>query len=174
MKRIILCILGLALCQSFGYADVTQITKDYEDAGFKVPEVNIMYVNSFYGRPNVQASYSNGTIIVKKDTDATRAIRHEMAHAVSLDIIAGNKAEFEIYRWNRIGMYRPQNTWYNLTADDLNIKLQWYRWYWYTLDVREIVAEDLYYMVYRMDTMHKNTIGIPSSEEQTELKRLLE
>ncbi len=169
MRRIILCILGLALCQSFVYAGAIE---DYEAAGFDVPDVSIVYVDGFEN-PNTQSIYMGGVVLVKRGPGAERAIRHEIAHAVTMDAIEANPELFEAYRLQRIGKYRPVNAWHNLTADDLDIHLQWYRWYWYTLDVRELVAEDICFIVYGLPTMQVDTIGLPDAKQQKQLKNLL-
>jgi hypothetical protein len=176
MKRIIVCLIGLVLLQPFAYANtndiVNQTENDYNNMGYKVPSVSVIYVDNF-SQSNILASYNEGTIYIKKNADDVRAIRHEMAHAISLDLIKKYPKEFEKYKWNRIGIYRPQNEFYNVSCDELNLLFQWYNYYWYTLDTRELVAEDLYYMTYHLPTMQKDTIGEPNNSQQRWLDSLM-
>lgn len=145
----------------------------YNNAGYSTPTVSVVYVDKF-SKESTVGTISGDTILIRKDAeDKDRIIAHEMAHIITLDLIEGNKDAFEAYRWQRIGTYRPVNVWRNLTADEANLKIQWYMWYWYSLDVRELVAEDLRYSIYGGPTMLDYTIGPPDSEQISILGKLI-
>ena len=187
MKNKILTILIITLILTFSQAvvfaeavetanediNVEQIIKEFEDFGFTVPEISVIYVNNFYGRPDVHAVYFEGTITVKRGDLAMRAVRHEIAHSVSLSIIDENELGFKEYKINRMGNCRVRTVFYNLTANQLNYVFRMLKWFYYVTSVDEIVAEDICYMIYGTDTLQKEYIQNPTVDEIEMLKKLL-
>ena len=187
MKNKVLTILIITLILTFSQAivfsevtevmsediDVEKIIKEFEDFGFTVPKVNVVYVNSFYGRPDVQAVYFEGTITVKRGDLAMRAVRHEIAHSVSLSIIDENELGFKEYKINRMGNCKVRTVFYNLTANQLNYVFRMLKWFYNITNVDEIVAEDICYIIYGTDTLQKQYIQNPTVDEIEMLKKLL-
>lgn len=172
MKKIIF-ILIFALT-NFSYAeDIDDIKSDFKSVGIDVPNVSVVYVSKFT-KPTTIGTISGNTILIRKDaTDKKRVISHELAHIITLNYIYNNKDVFDNYRLQRIGDFKLQNTWYNITAEEANVKMKWYWWYVYSLDVREMVAEDLRYSIYGGDTMLDYTIGPPNKDEIKTLYKIL-
>lgn len=159
-------LLWLLLC-SVSFAD-------YESEGVELGYYTVVYVDSFQNQ-NIEGSLIGNVVMISKGHKRPYEyiLNHELAHLATLDKIKSNPTAFSEYRKNRIKNYKLQSTWHNVTADELDNLIAWNRWYTYTLDVRELVAEDLYYSVYGGETNLDYTIGPPSEEDIKTLKNLI-
>lgn len=173
MKKLVVLII-LSCCFSFAESETDLSIKDYTRFGFSVPTINTIYVDSFVGNQNVFAVYKDGTIIVKKGSESLRAIRHEIAHAISIEVIKNNKELFKAYSDKRLASIKVITTYYHLTGDELGYVFKLLKWFYNVTTTEEIVAEDLYYYVYRLDTLQKDYIGVPTTENIEELLTLID
>ena len=157
---------------TFALSDFESVKYDYEQYGFEVPQTNVMYVNSF-GNLNVQGLASDGMIFIKKSDDSLRVLRHEVAHVISEKAIKENPEGFELYKTDRMKHTVIKTTWHNVTGDELNQIIKILRWVYSVTKKEEIVAEDIYWMVYGLQRQQYQILNDPTTEQSEKLLELL-
>ncbi len=147
---------------------------DYTRAGYTVPDLTVAYVGSLGG--NVLAKYTSGVMYVVRTDDndlLNRIIRHELAHAVTEKLVNEGSEGLTAYREARIDGYEPQEILEGLTAEERDYQLRLNAWYAYTLTVEELVAEDLYYSLFKQPTLQVDTLGLPTKQQIESLRELI-